>query len=106
MFRVGGFVAAAVLPWVASYAPGGRDLQGKRLLANAQGGLDWQLPQHDRYGRDSAGMFGMLPELVTSLGGQLNVSPDLSAEELDQTDVLLLLHPPGSLEPATIQRVW
>ena len=51
-------------------------------------------------------MFGMLPALVESLGGRLDVSRELTAEELDRTDVLLLLHPPASLGPEMIQRVW
>ena len=49
-------------------------LEGKRILANAQGPLDWNRPQHDQYGHDSAGTLGVLPTFIESLGATLHTS--------------------------------
>lgn len=103
---VAAYAAAVALPLLGCYAAGGRDLQGKRLLANAQGYLDWQVPQHDQYGRDAAGTFGMLPAYVKMLGGQLNVSAEFGAAELNGADAVLLLYPSESLGADAQQRIW
>ncbi len=98
-------VFAAALP-LAAVARTARPLDGKRIVANRDGQLDWAVPQHDQYGRDTAGMYGMLPMLVASLGGELDVSAELSAAELESADALLLLHPDRSLSLEQQERVW
>ena len=82
------------------------DLSGKRLLANQAGRLDWNKPQHDQYGQSSAGVFGMLPSLVQSLGGQFQTSSVFSASDLNSADVVLLLHPNGTLSADQQRRIW
>ena len=84
---------------------GKSDLSGKTIVASRQGFLDWDRPQ---YGSPSAGRYGMLEPLVESLGGKLIKSPDLSAEDLDQADILLLLHPnqDWSRQRETLERIW
>ena len=84
---------------------GKSDLSGKTIVASRQGFLDWDRPQ---YGSPSAGRYGMLEPLVESLGGRLIKSPDLSAEDLDQADILLLLHPnqDWSRQRETLDRIW
>ena len=87
-----------MLPISATLSPVGSDLSGKRFIANQAGNLNWELPQHERYGQAAAGQFGMLPHLIESLGGELRLSPDFSARDLSQADVVLLLHPTGPLD--------
>ncbi len=101
-----GLSAAILLPLVAFATIGGRDLQQVRILANGQGDLDWQVPEHGRFGRDSAGTFGVLPSFVASLGGGLSVSSELSEAELRETDVLVLLRPAAWLTESQQERVW
>jgi hypothetical protein len=106
-------MAAVMLPlWLAvslplfailRTAPG---LDGKRIVANRGGQLDWDVPQHDRYGRDAAGMYGMLPPLVGSLGGELNISSELSRVDLESADALIILHPDTSLSLEQHDRIW
>ncbi len=81
-------------------------MSGTRILANQSGRLDWQTPQHDQYGQPSAGIFGMLPALVQSLGGRLDTSVELSTAELESADVVLLLHPDATLSADQQQRIW
>jgi hypothetical protein len=81
------------------------DLNGKTLLANSQGRLDWQRPVYDRYGRESAGMFGMLPKMVQSLGGELRVTEQWSEAELSAADAVLLIHPTTELPADQRERI-
>jgi hypothetical protein len=99
------YIAAAMLPICATLSLTRTDLSGKRFVANQEGNLDWERPQHERYGHAAAGWFGMLPPLVESLGGALRVSPDLGAADLAQADVVLLLHPNGPVAEPTRQRL-
>ncbi|MDD4785679.1 MAG: hypothetical protein PHO07_00785, partial [Pirellulales bacterium] len=97
---------ALVLPLVAVFSPGGADLAGKTVLVFDQGVIDWDMPEHGRYGADSAGRFGMLPAFVESLGGRLVRSHKLEEAELAAADVLLLLHPNQPWPKETLERVW
>jgi len=100
------YLLASLLPISATLSPVGSDLSGKRFIANQAGNLNWELPQHERYGQAAAGQFGMLPHLIESLGGELRLSPDFSARDLSQADVVLLLHPTGPLDETCQQRLW
>ena len=96
---------AVVGPWLGTHRTVG-GLDGKTIVANALGQLDWERPQHDRYGIDSAGMYGMLPALVESLGGKLTTSSELSVADLESADLLLVLQPDASLSSEQQQRIW
>ncbi|MCY2994502.1 MAG: hypothetical protein NTY19_42550 [Planctomycetota bacterium] len=89
------YVLAVAVPISATLVLGRQDLAGQRILANLHGQLDWTQPQHGRYGRASAGRYGMLPLLVESLGGHLTKTAEFTAEELAQADIVLLLNPAG-----------
>jgi len=107
LIRFGPMVLAAVIPvlivlqWSTS-----ADLQDKTILVYDRGPIDWHKPQYGRADPPSSRMFGMLPVFVESLGGTLVKSRELSAEELDKADVLLLLHPEEPLPPDRLERVW
>jgi hypothetical protein len=94
---------AATLAGNLSYGP--TDLTGKVILANRQGRLDWRQPVQDRYGRQSAGMFGMLPKLVKSLGGELRVVEQWDETELSAADAVVLLHPITELSSEQRERI-
>ncbi|HPP51330.1 MAG TPA: hypothetical protein PK777_00160 [Thermoguttaceae bacterium] len=72
------------------------NLAGKKLLAYTPNPQDWTRPLPDRYARSEMGRFGMLPELVASLGGQWSYTTRLAEKDLQQTDVVLLL---GNIGP-------
>jgi hypothetical protein len=96
---------AMSLPWLGMLRTA-HSLDGKKIVANENGQLDWDVPQHDRYGRDAAGMYGMLPAFVASLGGELRISSELNQADLASADALLLLHPDTSLSWEQQDRVW
>lgn len=95
-------IASLLLTW----EPIRTDLGGKRFVAYEESFLDWNRPQHDAYGQDTAGTLGMLSDLIESLGGQFSRSKQLSAEELAKADVLLVLHPNVPWPAERRQRVW
>ncbi len=103
---IGGYIAAILLPLIAAWTPGGRDLAGKRILAQAGAGLDWRLPEHGQYGKESAGVLGMLPAFAASLGGQLEVVNEIADEQLRPTDLLLLVGSSPAMTPEATQRIW
>lgn len=84
---------ALLLPVVALLHTQSSRLDGSRILANSQDDIDYPLPEHGRYGRQSAGMFGLLPSFVRSLGGEFEKTAEPSSRSLQEADVLLLLHP-------------
>lgn len=102
----GPYALAILLPLSAALSLARSDLSDKRFVANQGENLNWDLPQYDRYGQGSAGWFGMLPHLIESLGGELRLSPDLSAADLSQADAVLLLHPTAPLAEPFRKRVW
>lgn len=98
-------VFAVGMTLVSDLSWGRTDLAGKVILANGQGRVDWRQPVHDRYGRQSAGMFGMLPKLVQSLGGELRVVQQWDEEELSIADAVVLLHPTNELPAACREQI-
>jgi len=90
-WAVWGLPVAAAL--AAAWCSGSTDLSGKRLLANRNGLLDWRKPVPDQYGKQAAGMLGMLPTLVRSLGGSLTLTDDFTSAELHSADAVLVIHP-------------
>ncbi len=106
LLRWGPVVLAAAAALLLVWEPIETDLKGKRFVAYEESSLDWGRPRHDSYGQETAGMLGMLPDLVESLGGQFTRSKELSAEDLSQADVLLVIHPNTPWSAAQRERVW
>jgi len=104
----GPIALAALVPLVTTLSLAGGGLAGRKIVAYERGLLNWDKPAADRYGRQSAGLYGMLPTLVESLGGEFARSATLTAEDLDGADVLILIHPTDrwSEEPERLERIW
>jgi hypothetical protein len=102
----GPLAAALLLPVVATWTNSPCHLTGKRFLANRDGHLDWERPQHDRYGRSSAGRYGMLPVLLESLGARLSISSECTADELQDADGVLWLGAAGEIPSDQMDRLW
>lgn len=86
-------ILAFLLPLIGSLNLASSLLDGKKIVANVQENIDYDVPQHGSYGQQSAGMFGMLRAFVESLGGEFQTISRLSSPQLQDADVLLLLHP-------------
>jgi len=98
-------LAAVLLPFVATFAPGRMDLQGKKIVFYEKGFLNWLKPTHGSYGRLSSGMYGMLPVLMQSLGAKCLISPDLSDADVNDTDVLVLIFPDDPWQEGQVERI-
>lgn len=105
-WRFGPPVLALALPVAVLWAGSHGNLTGKTVVAYEQGFLNWNKPEHNTYGAESAGLYGMLPALVEDLGGKFVRSPDLSAADVSQADVLLVIHPNQPWSDELRERVW
>lgn len=94
------------LPLLTVWSGAPLDLGGRKIVLCDRGYLDWQTPQHGRYGHASAGMYGMLPELAKGLGAEVAHSRDLAAEDLAGADALVVIHPLEPWPEEQYQRVW
>jgi len=95
-----GLAAAA---WVYPARP---TLEGKKIVLFEEGFLNWLKPEHGDYGRLSIGMYGLLPHYLESLGAECVVSLELSAEDLDGADVLVLIYPNEPWKEGQLERIW
>lgn len=98
--------SAVAFPLLTTYCTGKVDLTGRKIVANEQGHLDWVKPVHDRYGQSSVGMYGMLPELIASLGGTFARSSKMADADLAQADLLVVFHPLTAWPEEQTKRVW
>jgi hypothetical protein len=115
--------SASQIPWPAAVTivvsfgvaiclgthPGWRrpaDLDGKKVVLFEEGFLNWNKPVHGDYGSYSVGMYGMFPVYLESLGAQCVVSPDLSADDLSDADVLVLIYPDKPWQEGQLERIW
>ena len=98
-------VAAAVLALGSTLSVGRYRLEGRTVVFYEKGFLNWLQPKHEDYGRLSIGMYGMLPHFVRSLGAQCIVSPELSAEDLRNADVLVLIYPDKPWKEGQVRRI-
>ncbi len=99
-------VLALLIPPLVALAPGTTDLRDRTILALDEGYLDWEKPGFDEYGQASAGMYGMLPAFVESLGGTFVRSADLADDALRESDVLIIFHPTRMWPEPFRERVW
>ena len=112
-----GWVAAGLVGWLAAGLAlaiplvttlwlGIPDLSGRKIVVYDEGYVNWEKPEHDSFGRDSAGECGMLPAMIASLGGRLQHSSKLTVNDLRDTDLLVLIHPLRPWTAALQERVW
>lgn len=114
--RFGPAALAVIIALAIVLAPGKADLKGRRIVTYETGLIDWTMPEGVRPVPRSAQMFGMLPRLVESLGGQFVRSTDLAEKDLAEADVVVVLPPgqdwqrddaSGGLVPQEVQeRLW
>lgn len=103
---ISGAFLAIFLPLILTLYPSQLTLQGKKIVFNEKGFLNWLKPEHGQYGRLSSGMYGMLPKFVESMGGTSLISENLSQEDLSDADVLVLLFPDDQWEDGQLDRIW
>lgn len=117
-------IAAALLPVIATFCGQAPSLEGKKIVFNKKGFLNWLKPEYppanehrwsDRcYGRLAIGMYGMLPIYLENLGAETLISEELSKEDLAGADVLVLIFPSFKDEKEIVQpwkdgqleRIW
>jgi hypothetical protein len=81
-------------------------LEGKKIVVNKEGFINWLRPKHGDYGRLSIGMYGMLPDLVASYGGTLVQTETFSDEDLKDADAIILIFPNKPWKAGQLKRIW
>jgi hypothetical protein len=97
---------AAGLAAAAWAFPSRPTLEGKKIVLFEKGFLNWLKPEHGDYGRLSIGMYGLLPRYLESLGAECLVSAELSEEDLEGADLLVLIYPNEPWEGKQLERIW
>ena len=103
--------AGLLLPLLTVYSPGVGPYKGKRIVAYEKGFLNWLKPEYGNmqdnmnFGRLSAGMYGMVQPFVETLGMRFSRSKDLSAEDLNEADVLVLFYPNRRWKKSQLDRI-
>jgi hypothetical protein len=96
-------------------APVKPDLAGRRIVAYDDGTIDWTTTDPGNVPPGNAPRYGLLPALVSSLGGEFVVSKDLNPSDLRDANALIILPPgtpakPGAatseMSPEIRQRIW
>jgi hypothetical protein len=99
-------ILAVLLPIMIALYPAKLNLQGKKIVFYEKGFLNWLKPEHGQYGRLSSGMYGMLPVFIESLGASSLISADLSDNDLQDADALVLLFPDEPWAEGQLERIW
>ncbi len=88
-------VAGLAVLWalLVGFVPGKVDLSGKTIVAYEQGYLNWVKPEHGTFYSQWSHLYGLVPDFIEVLGGELVHSEDLSGADLRRADVVLLIHP-------------
>jgi hypothetical protein len=110
----GGCAALAVsLAVVTTLSTGSCSLEGKRIVANEDGFLNWLKPDREGYGRLAIGMYGLAEEYFASMGAKFtkargfsdttksdarypkppSSTPEITDDQLAKTDLLLMIYP-------------
>ena len=101
----GTVLLAAILPLLGTLSPAKLSLEGKKVVVYKKGFLNWLKPKFDNYGRLAIGMYGTLPAHIESLGGECLISPKLSAADLKDADVLILLFPDDRWNESKVKQI-
>ncbi|MCG8404461.1 MAG: hypothetical protein MI923_04600 [Phycisphaerales bacterium] len=85
-------LAIAVAAWSLTNIPGTRRPGQLKVVFYEKGLLNWMVPNHQRYGSRSAGMFGNLPLMMERMGWKSEIVPEIDAESLSGTDILVIMN--------------
>jgi hypothetical protein len=99
-------ILSIIVPLILTLFPGKLSMQGKKVVFYEKGFLNWLKPEHGQYGRLSSGMYGTLPIYIESLGATSLISANLSAADLRDADVLILLFPDELWTQDQLERIW
>ena len=104
--RLAVILSAVVMSLCVAPSSKTASLQGKKIVFNEKGFLNWLKPKHGNYGRLSIGMYGMLPTFLESFGARPLISAELSEEDLRDADALVLIFPDAPWQDGQLDRIW
>lgn len=81
-------------------------IEGKNIAFYKQGSLDWETPRFGTYGQRSGGMFGIMPKHLSLSGYNSNIIENITFDNLDEIDVLVMINLNKSLTRQELSIVW
>ncbi len=96
---------ALIVPVLTLLQPAPLSLRGRKIVVYEKGFLNWLKPEHGQYGRLTVGMYGMWPMFFEHYGARCVISPDLSAQDLADADLLVLIFPNRPWEAGQLERI-
>lgn len=95
-------IAGGLPPWLES--PPARP--SAEVVLYEKGFLNWMRPSFEFFGRQSAGMFGLLPDFLESFGLNARRVSSLTDATLDGASLLFVANPEGTISQAERDAVW
>lgn len=101
----------ALIGWIVLFLPL-RPTAAKRPHGPAtvalyeKGFLNWMRPSFEDFGQYSAGMFGLLPDHLSTIGIHTRRIPDLASTNLDGADALAIINLDHQIHAADKEAVW
>lgn len=102
---VAALILALLVPVLTLLQPKALSLQGRKIVVYEKGFLNWLRPQHGEYGRLTIGMYGIWPTFFERYGARCVISPELSAQDIEGADLLVLIFPNKPWEPGQLERI-
>lgn len=102
---VAALVLGLAVPVLSLLQPTPLSLRGRKIVVYEKGFLNWLKPEHGQYGRLTVGMYGMWPMFFEHYGARCLISPELSAQDLEGADLLVLIFPNRPWEPGQLERI-
>lgn len=106
LFLTAAGLLAVMLPVATTLCTSRPEIRGKKIVLFEQGFLNWLKPTYGDYGHLSIGMYGMLPSYIESLGARCVISADLSENDLQGADALILIFPNEPWAAGQLDRIW
>jgi len=97
---------AALVAVTGALWPAKLSLEGKTVLVNEKGFLNWLRPEHGSYGSHSSGMYGLLADHLALYGATVRRSTEFTEAELAQAQVVMLIFPNEPWPPGQLDRLW
>ncbi|NIO29813.1 MAG: hypothetical protein GTO29_14810 [Candidatus Latescibacteria bacterium] len=95
-------IAGGLAPWLERPV----ERRGATVVLYEKGFLNWLRPNFEFFGRRSAGMFGLLPDFIESIGLRAQRTSSLTLATLRGASVLFIANPEGPLPKSEQDAVW
>lgn len=98
-------LAIIVAVWSFTNIPGSRRSGPLNVVFYKEGLINWMVPNHQRYGSRSSGMFGNLPLMMERMGWKAEVVPEINEDSLKSADILVIMNQKDPLSSDSLRDI-